>query len=62
MSREGRETEEVGLVRWVVTKVSIGSNYFLIYISIAFAVEPIWGGVSNARWIGARSNTDISEV
>ena len=31
MSREGRETEEVGLVGWVVTKVSIGSNYFLIY-------------------------------
>ena len=44
MSREGRETEEVGLVRWVVTKVSIGSNYFLIYISIAFAVEPIMEG------------------
>ena len=29
MSREGRETEEVGLVGWVVTKVSIGSNYYL---------------------------------
>ena len=31
MSQEGEETEEVGLVRWVVTKVSIGSNYFLIH-------------------------------
>ena len=41
MSREGEETEEVGLVGWVVTKVSKGSNHFLIYISIAFAVELI---------------------
>ena len=27
----GGGTEEVGLVGWVVTKVSKGSNYFLIH-------------------------------
>ena len=41
MSREGEETEEVG---WVVTKVSIGSNYFLIHYLFPFAVEPIREG------------------
>ena len=36
----GEETEEVGLVGWVVTKVSIGSNHFLIHYLLPLPWSP----------------------